>query len=162
MLDSCTVIAPERWVLTINLACLGTSLFLLLNHQSYADADSNGDLYVDVNEVEGNQIPAEFKGVDTLQHANFLYQLIYENESVEWGTELATVHGIPMLVTVVVYEPSTPNPNDTMVSVRSANGVPDAVSETSLQGKNHGTILDTEAQSQALHIGTSTLGWGAK
>lgn len=127
-----------------------------------ADADSNGDLYVDVNEVEGNQIPAEFKGVDTLQHANFLYRLIYENESVEWGTELATVHGIPMLVPVVVYEPSTPNPNDTMVSVRSANGVPNAVSETSLQGKNHGTILDTESQSQALHIGKSTLGWGAK
>lgn len=125
-----------------------------------ADADSDENQVIDAAEATGNQIPPEMLGMDLTWASNYLYNQLYTYDSIRWGYTTIELFGQTIEVPWVIKDASGPNPNDTFVSDESANGVGAAVSTTSLAGKNHGTIIDNEAQTRALTVGKSSLGWG--
>lgn len=125
-----------------------------------ADADVNGDLIIDAAEAAGNQIPPEFKSMDLTWASTFLYEQLYTYDSINWGVEVINVFGQEIEIPWVERIAGGPNPNDTFVSQESANGAPGTLSQTNIDGKNHGTIIDDEIQNRAISVGKTTLGWG--
>lgn len=117
---------------------------------SDADWDQNGTLEAD--ELSGNQIAWSGLG-------NHLYHILYDYDEIE----LSFIFAGGLLVPVPNFLGSGPNPNDTMVTTGSAIGAPYAAGRLILDGsdgKNHGTIIDTFTQDQAIQYGKGSLGWG--
>ncbi len=121
------------------------------------DADKSGDGTLDAGELSGNQI--SFLGL-----GNFLYDLLKNHSDIQYSTEVIPGPMGPIIVTTASpVADTTPNLNDTQVTIESANGPPVSNGAMTLAGpigKNHGTIIDSFSQSFAVGIGKSALGWG--
>lgn len=121
---------------------------------SDADLDQSGDL--NAIELAGNQIP--WSGL-----ANKLYKMLYNHDEVQLTYEEVETPAGTVYVTIPTYLGAGPNPNDTMVTSESATGAPGISQKLVLNGssgKNHGTVIDTDTQNQAITIGKNSLGWG--
>jgi len=119
-----------------------------------AAADGNDDQSLSLTEVLGNQVA-------DVGEANKLYYILYYYDSAEWIVVYRDVFGVPVPgVELSLIGDSQLNPNDTMVTVASALAATGAISQTELDGVNHGTVIEGTAQSTAISIGTSSPGWG--
>ncbi|HEX9617067.1 MAG TPA: hypothetical protein VGA03_06595, partial [Anaerolineales bacterium] len=70
--------------------------------------------------------------MDLTWASTFLYKQLYSYDSIRWGTNEVELFGQKIEIPWVNRDESGPNPNDTMVSVESANGAAGAVNTSSL------------------------------
>ncbi|WP_299810291.1 hypothetical protein [uncultured Shewanella sp.] len=119
-----------------------------------ADMDQSGDL--NASEIAGNQIEWSYL-------ANTLHKLLYDYDELKITYDIEPGQGGGIVTHKVHYFGTGPNPNDSMVTLESSHGAPgitSSVSMTGVNGKNHGTVIDTHSQNEGISQGTTVLGWG--